>query len=379
LKEWLEPERARLEALRSLQTAAATWDRHDRALAFLDHRDKRLSTAGALGHDEAYRKRLGNLEFDYLAACSAAGRAAKRRTRRVQALIGVLVVGLVAGLAAWWKEPWLKERYHWFTSVRGHVLTAEQERALRTGETFKECVSVSKRCPEMVVVPAGEFMMGSPDGKGADEEHPQHKVTIAKPFAVSRFELTFDQWDACVAYGGCAPVGDSSWGRGTQPVINVSWSDAQHYVAWLSRLTGQRYRLLSEAEWEYAARAETTTVYTSGDDEESLGQHAWYIKNSNSRPHPVGEKKPNAFGLFDMHGNIWEWTEDGWHHGYLGDPPTDGSVWQGRDASRRVLRGGSWISDPDNLRSAFRYWLNPDVRITGIGFRVARTLLPPAP
>jgi formylglycine-generating enzyme required for sulfatase activity len=261
---------------------------------------------------------------DYVASCRSAEQAVQARTRRVQALVGVLVAAMVAVLAVWRYEQPLKEEIYWLTDVRAHVLTAERERALRPKEPFKECVN----CPEMVVVPAGEFMMGSPsDEKGRnDNEAPVHKVTIAKPFAVAKFELTFDEWDTCAAHGDCDPnVSDGGWGRGRQPVINVSWDDARRDVAWLSRITGQPYRLLTEAEWEYAARAGTTTRYSFGDDEAALGQYAWSRANSDRKTHPVGEKKPNAFGLYDMHGNVWEWVQDCYHYKY-DKAPKDGSA-----------------------------------------------------
>ena len=142
-------------------------------------------------------------------------------------------------------------------------LTAAQERALKAGDSFKEGVD----CPEMIVVPAGSFLMGSPEGQGDEDEHPQQEVMITRPFAVAKFALTFDKWDACAAGGGCrSDVSDSGWGRGRRPAINVSWDDAQAYVKWLSRITGKAYRLLSEAEYEYAARAGTRTAYPWGDD-----------------------------------------------------------------------------------------------------------------
>jgi formylglycine-generating enzyme required for sulfatase activity len=172
-------------------------------------------------------------------------------------------VALGAGVAVWWYQQPLSEYLYWATDASG--LTLEHERALTPMDLFKECTG----CPEMVVVPAGDFMMGSPvKEKNRDEdEGPQRKVTFARPFAVSRFELSFDEWDACAAHGDCDPrIHDSGWGRGRQPAINVSWDDAQQYVAWLSRITGQPYRLLTEAEWEYAARAGTTTAYYWGDD-----------------------------------------------------------------------------------------------------------------
>ena len=156
-------------------------------------------------------------------------------------------------------------RPYWVANVGPYVLKPEAERALKPLASFREC---AKDCPEMVVVPAGEFMMGSPaTEKGrSTNEGPQHKVMIAKPFAVSKFDVTFADWDACVSVGGCPQVGDSGFGRGTRPVINVSWDEAQQYVAWFSKMTGRPYRLLTEAEWEYAARAGSTTAYFWGDE-----------------------------------------------------------------------------------------------------------------
>src|SRR6185369_6856047 len=180
-----------------------------------------------------------------------------------------------------------------------YVLTAEAERALKPKGAFREC---AKDCPEMVVVPSGSFTMGSPIDGGV------HEVTFAKRFAVSKFEVTCDDWDTCVAHGDCPRVSDSGWGRGQRPVINVTWDDAKRFVAWLSSMTGRTYGLLSEAEWEYAARAGTQTAYSFGDDEAMLGEYAWYNANASSQTHPVGEKKPNGFGLYDMYGNVFEWV-----------------------------------------------------------------------
>jgi formylglycine-generating enzyme required for sulfatase activity len=175
----------------------------------------------------------------------------------------------------------------------------------------------------------------------------------------------------CIAWRGA-----SSWGREKQAAINVSWDDAQQYVSWLSALTGQPYRLLSEAEWEYVARAGTTTAYSFGDDPAMLGDYGWYSGNSGSQAHPVGEKKPNAFGLYDMHGNVWQWVEDCYHEDYKG-APENGSAWkQDADCSSRVVRGGSWGSNPEILRSASRFG-NPSFgRYFTLGFRVGRTLKP---
>jgi formylglycine-generating enzyme required for sulfatase activity len=303
-------------------------------------------------------------------------KAMARRRLRVQALVGVLIAGMVAGLAAWRNEQWLKEQIYWFANVRSRVLTAAQERALKPKNSFKECAD----CPEMVVVPAGDFMMGSPKeevGHSNDEE-PRHQVTIAKPFAVSRFELTFNEWDTCAAHRDCdANISASGWGRLRQPVINVSWDDAQRYVAWLSRMTGQPYRLLSEAEWEYAARAGSDKTYSWGDDigKGNANCDGCGSRWDNKQTAAVGSFPANAFGLYDMHGNVYEWVLDCYSDNYDG-APTDGTARTTGDCSRRVVRGGSWSGDPQDLRSASRNGTVAGVRDVNFGFRVGRTLTP---
>jgi formylglycine-generating enzyme required for sulfatase activity len=251
----------------------------------------------------------------------------------------------------------------------------EREKAAKPGSDFRECAT---GCPTMVVVPAGKFMMGSPESeKGRDKnEGPQHEVTIAKPFAVGRTEVTFAEWDTCVAAGACPKAGDNGFGRDDRPVINVSWDDAKEYIAWLSRITGKEYRLLTEAEWEYAARAGATTAYSWGDQ---IGEGNANCVSCGSRwdgkqTAPVCSFKPNAFGLYDMHGNVYEAVEDAWHDNYSG-APVDGTAWLvGGDASQRVGRGGSWSSDPLNLRAVGRGRLTTANRDVDIGFRLARTL-----
>jgi formylglycine-generating enzyme required for sulfatase activity len=376
MKSWLEPERARLEALRSLQVDAATWGRNGRDAGFLNHRNKRLADATELIGTERYRARLGGLEFDYVAGCAEAERLAHGRTRRVQALLGALIVLLALGGAGWSMEDFLREQYYWRVRMGPSVLRADQEKekAANPGSEFRECTT---GCPTMVVLRAGEFMMGSPDTEEGHRqvEGPQHAVSIAKSFAVSKYEITFEEWDICAASRGCpAGVGDEGFGRGMRPVINVNWNEAQQFVAGLSRVTGQHYRLLSEAEWEYAARAGTTTRYSFGDDEAALGQYPWYRANGGRLTHRVGERKANAFGLYDMEGNVWEWCEDRWHPNYQG-APNDGSEWRGGDERRRILRGGSWDYGPESLRSAYRDKATDFMyRSSDYGFRVARAL-----
>ncbi len=235
-------------------------------------------------------------------------------------------------------------------------------------------------CPEMVVVPAGSFMMGSPpyeQGRN-DDEGPVHHVTFRAPFAAGRYEVTFAEWDACSAAGGCGHrPEDYGWGRGDRPVVDVSWEDAKGYVQWLSRRTGKEYRLLSEAEWEYAARAGAETAYSWGD---AIGVNLANCDGCGSqwdfsKTAPVGSFGANAWGLHEMHGNIYEWTEDCWNGSYRG-APSDGSAWLSGDCAKRVLRGGSWFLSPAFLRAAFRIRITTGNRNGGIGFRVARTLTP---
>ena len=248
--------------------------------------------------------------------------------------------------------------------------------ALLEGRTLGRRQRDCAECPEMVVVPSGEFMMGSPSGEQYryDSEGPVHRVTISEPFAVGVYEVTFDEWDACRRGGGCSHnPHDSGRGRGNRPVIDVSWEDAQEYVGWLSRKTGAGYRLLSEAEWEYVARAGTTTAYHFGG---SISPSQANYGGNEEKTVPVGSYPANGFGLHDVHGNVWEWVEDCWHDSYR-SAPTDGSAWtSGGDCWLRVLRGGSWTSNPGYLRSADRNKYTATNRNINGGFRVARTLTP---
>ncbi len=223
----------------------------------------------------------------------------------------------------------------------------------KAGDVFRDKLKDGSLGPEMVIVPAGKFNMGSNKG-GEDSEKPIHEVTIAYDFSVGKYPVTFEEYDRfCEAIGREKPS-DSSWGRGKRPVINVNWNDAKAYCQWLSEQTGKKYRLLTEAEWEYACRAGSTGKYCFGNDVNQLKNYGWYDNNSGSQTHPVGEKKPNAWGLYDMHGNVWEWCEDLWHSDYQG-APTDGSAWvSGGTSDTHPLRGGSWYSYGAGLRCASR-------------------------
>ena len=239
------------------------------------------------------------------------------------------------------------------------------------GETFRDCAD----CPELVVIPAGWFNMGSysDEPERHDDEGPLHAVTVRAPLAVGKYEVTFAEWDACVAADGCGGYRpeDQGWGRGRRPVVNVSWEDAQGYVRWLSGRTGQPYRLLTEAEWEYAARAGTTTPYAVG-----LWITPWQANYSASglgRTQEVGRYPANRWGLHDMQGNVWEWVTDRLRGSYAG-APTDASMpVTGGDSTSHMLRGGSWDSTPKFLRSASRGRGALGDRVNSLGFRVART------
>jgi formylglycine-generating enzyme required for sulfatase activity len=382
LQRWLAEDAGLLGVLEGVKRASRDWAAAARDAAWLTHAANRLEVAERLRERPDLSANLETTDWDYLAACRNRETAATRRKRRVQALFGALSVVLAAGFVGWLNQKYLEEHLNWFTKVRPYVLTQvrpyvltpEAERALKSMDTFKECAA---NCPTMVVVPAGEYMMGSPTSETGrrDNEGPQHKVTIARPFAVSKFEITFDDWDSCVRFGGCTSVSDSGWKRGTQPVINVTWLDAQQYVTWFSRITGQTYRLLTEAEWEYAARAGTDTAYSWGDEIGKRNANCTGCGSEwdNKQTAPVDSFAPNAFGLHNMHGNVWQWVQDCYQGNYDG-APSDGSAWTSGDCTNRVRRGGSWGSDPRSLRAAYRDWLPTDVRNYNIGFHVGRTL-----
>jgi formylglycine-generating enzyme required for sulfatase activity len=224
-------------------------------------------------------------------------------------------------------------------------------------------------CPELVVIPPGEFLMGSPDTdpEAYDAEKPQHRVRIAYPLAVGRYPVTFEEYDHFCERTRRQLPDDSGSGRGRRPVINVSWDDAKAYVEWLAVEAGKPYRLLTEAEWEYACRAGTTTRYWWGD--EISKNRANY---DGDRTSEVGRYPASPFGLYDMHGNVWEWVEDRWHDTYE-RAPEDGAAWIGGNDPRRVVRGGCWLLGPGLLRAACRFWFDSGNRDYVVGFRVART------
>jgi formylglycine-generating enzyme required for sulfatase activity len=382
LREWIATERDFLVWRNALEAARRAWqatpdEAKDEALLM------GLSLAQAQGWAAKRANDLPPTDRDFIDASvrrDTAERAQRegmrRRAWQMGALAAVLLLGIGSGLG-WSNRAYLKARAVTLAEmVWPKVLTVEAERTLAPGRSFQECT----HCPVMVVVPAGVFTMGSSkDEKGhKPTEEPAHEVSVQR-FALSRFEVTFEEWDACFTLGGCTHrPSDQGWGRDLRPVINVSWNDAHQYVAWLSRRTGRTYRLLSEAEWEYAARAGSDRAYFWG-DEIGAGNTAcnrcgsqWDLK----RTAPVGSFAANKFGLYDMHGNVWEWTQDCIHDNYRG-APKDGSAWIERgNCSGRVVRGGSWVSNPDLLRAAVRLGYTAGYRGYIVGFRVGRMIGP---
>ena len=240
------------------------------------------------------------------------------------------------------------------------------------GGAFSSSGKACDVCPEMVLIPAGSFRMGDLNGEGYDAEKPVHRVDI-KSFAMGKTEVTFSEYDAFARATNSDLPEDEGWGRGNRPVINVSWNDAKAYVKWLSNKTGNRFRLPSESEWEYVARAGTTTKYSWGND---IGRNNANCGGCGSQwdhkqTAPVGSFRANAYGLQDMPGNVWEWVEDCYEDSYSG-APRDGRARTDGVCEYRVLRGGSWGTYPRGLRSADRNWNDPGRRGSSDGFRITQ-------
>lgn len=302
----------------------------------------------------------------YIVKVQGLGGTAGTYSLRVEARPGVAVSGRLPAAGA--TGPWLEPGW---TPASVSAEPANAGEGLRRGTVFKDCEDV---CPELVVVAAGSFTMGSPAdeaGRGP-AEGPRHPVAFGSPFAIGRHEVTFAEYDACVSDGGCFHrPNDQGWGRGRRPVIDVSWNDAQEYVAWLSRRTGQRYQLPSESEWEYAARAGTSTPWHTG---RAILTDDANILNAFARTVAVGAYSPNAFGLHDVHGNAQEWVLDCLDTGYIGVPNDGSAATNGNCAQQRLQRGGSFTAEPKDVRSAWRGTAAQTSRWTGVGFRVVRAL-----
>ncbi len=256
-------------------------------------------------------------------------------------------------------------------SIRSHVPVG----ARTPGTVFRDPLAAGGEGPEMIVVPGGAFEMGDASGAGTASERPMHPVNLAEPFAIGVAPVTFDDYDPFARLTGRALPDDHGWGRADRPAVNVSWRDARAYVDWLVEQTGIAYRLPSEAEWEYAARAGTRTRYWWGDE---VGEAQACCDGCGSpwdgqQSSPIGSFPANAFGLVDTLGNVWEWVEDAWHQDYVG-APADGSAWAGGNGSLRVARGGAWNYVPRHTSCASRVSYTVDHRSSNLGFRVALTL-----
>jgi formylglycine-generating enzyme required for sulfatase activity len=381
LRDWIAAEREFLAWKTGLEAARRTWQ----ATPDSSKGDALLMGASFTQAQNWIEKRkddLPVLDRDFIIQSAKRESKARARVARVRGLIYVLSACIIIGLLGWMNQDYFKEQIDWQMTMRPYivanvapyVLKPEAERALKPLASFREC---AKDCPEMVVIPAGEFMMGSPrteEGRYPNEG-PQHLITIAQPFAVSKFAVTFADWDACFLIGGCAHVSDSGFGRGTMPVVNVGWEEAKQYAAWFSKMTGRPYRLLTQTEWEYAARAGSATAYFWGDQIGKGNANCSYCGSQwdGRQTSPVGSFKPNAFGLYDMAGNVWQLVQDCYHEDYNG-APTDGSGWITGDCHNPVVRGGSWGTDTRELRSARSSLFSADDRDFHVGFRLGRTL-----
>jgi formylglycine-generating enzyme required for sulfatase activity len=262
--------------------------------------------------------------------------------------------------------------------ILGRPLAVQQDQWMKLKKVPRK-VNISIEEPEKIakqsnsigmktLIPAGEFDMGSEE---SDYEKPVHNVKINNPFYLGTYPVTQREWNAVMGDNPSHFKGDDL------PVEQVSWDDVQEFIKELNEKEGtDKYRLPSEAEWEYACRAGTTTRYSFGDSESELGKYAWYADNSDRKTHPVGQKKkPNPWGLYDVHGNVWEWVQDEWHDSYDGAPtPTDGSAWESGDGADRVFRGGGWNDFARNCRSAIRILRVPRIRYYYIGFRILQEL-----
>lgn len=261
------------------------------------------------------------------------------------------------------------------------LLTANNDPEIGIGSIFQDC----SQCPEMIVIPAGTFMMGDPGNwYSRRHERPQHEVSIPKPLAVGRFEVTFAEWDTCVEDGGCGGhrPDDFGFGRGKRPVFNVSWNAVQSYISWLNTKSPNKYRLLTEAEWEYMARAGTTTDYTTGQNitanQASFDDNPHNTGSGKSRrpamTTPVGSFTPNLFGIYDVEGNVGEYTQDCWHENYEG-APSDGRAWiENGNCEQRVARSGAWGAMKDEMRTSSRGSFHIYRTSVSYGFRLARDL-----
>jgi formylglycine-generating enzyme required for sulfatase activity len=399
---WLREQKDALKLRDDVLREAREWDAGGRQVESLIRRGTRLEAARALLKAAEFSRTLAPAGA-YLGECEKLETASQRSAQRMQLMLFSLMLGVIASLLvvifkADLEHLWFRlttEQTFIASQVRPNVLAAEAERSIaaKPGTSFKEC----DQCPEMVVLPRGSFWMGSPDGIGEPNEHPRHQVRIDYPLSVAKYPLAWNEYEVCVAMRGCAPLSDNGFGTGRKPVINSSWYEAQTYVAWLSRITGRTYRLLTETEFEFAARAQTDleAPYTDRPGgisniqdlcrfanfaDIAYGKFGYAVGSTDcddgfDNTAPVGSFPANAFGLHDMVGNVYQWVEDAWHENYSQDPPADGALWSGGDSALRTVRGSGWDSQPKYHRMANRFQRPHGSRYPNVGFRIARTLV----
>jgi formylglycine-generating enzyme required for sulfatase activity len=389
LKNWIESEQSFLLWRTGLEAAQEAWA----TIEDETNRRKSLLTGAPLAESEqwleARREDLRKIDREFIEDSLARDRAVRSRERRGRAFLVASLIAIIVGLVGWMNQSNIAQEYQWWTVTRpyriahfdNHALPTSVERALKPLDAFRECDS---GCPEMVVVPlprGGSFAMGSVDTGRRSNEGPPQEISLVRLFAVSKFEATFSDWDACVEAGYCPHderATDAGVGRGRMPAFHVSWNDAKLYVAWLSRMTGKPYRLLTESEWEYVARGNSLFAYSWGarirDNGEAMAVCNGCGSNVDAkRPAEVGSFFANAFGVFDMHGNVWEWVEDCFSDD-ISQVPRDGSARVEKACSLRAIRGGGWDVQPKDVRSTLRHGISPVNRSDNLGFRVARTL-----
>jgi formylglycine-generating enzyme required for sulfatase activity len=332
-----------------------------------------------IGPDHLVKLILSGAILDILDNEEAEDKRKKARARLIKTFSYLLAAFIVLGIT--W--PYLWDQIIWITimgpyeQAQFQPLQAEEERDLEDKSHFKECI---KYCPEMVVIPAGKFNMGSPtEEKGhLEREGPLHPVKITRRFAVSKFDVTNADWDACVSVHGCPIVSNFVSREPNHPMTYITWDEARQYAAWLSKMTDRHYRLLTEAEWEYAARAGTTTAYFWGPNMEDNRANCRECGGASALvgTSPVNNFNPNPYGLYDMAGNVWQRLQDCWNDDYRG-APENGVEWSSGNCSIHVIRGGAWGGNAEDLRSAARIGDSVEHRADNRGFRVARELLPP--
>jgi formylglycine-generating enzyme required for sulfatase activity len=311
----------------------------------------------------------------------------ERRRRRAtliwSALLAVILLSVGAALVF---QDELRPAFVQYTRYWGRAKSAEAVAAMPDLAAFQDCTPHSNDCPVMVIVPGGRFQMGASDSglRVRDTELPLHEAAVGR-FAVSRYEITFAQWQACVDAGGCRSnptPSDFGWGRGNRPVVNITWENAREYVQWLSRMTGQSYRLLSEAQWEYAARAPRWpadhTKFPWGDQPPPLCDprvpSGVRFADCGQGTSPVGSFQPNRFGLYDVVGNVWEWVEDCSSANLR--PTTGAAIEVAGECQLRIFRGGGWDNRDYVLPLSTRQPEDPSNEDNDLGLRVARILTP---